>query len=669
VSVLGVSLLTGCRTLPAAKATPGAKASAQTNGHQKSSRAENRALAAEAEAHAHYGVGVIHELNGENDAAMEEFRQAALKDPDDETLILEVSWRFLQAKQPDKALELLGTAVRRPKASSAIYARLGFVYSRLDRNKEAIAANRKAIEKAPRAIAGYRNLYLSYIQIHQPAKAMHTLDEAAKQPNAEARFYINLAELYGNYAQQFPSQRAAVNAKALIVLERAEKLKPRDAQLRLKLADGFFAAGKRDKAARLYLDVLDELTDFPQARELVRTRLASIYLRDSDRKRAIEQLEAIVRDDPSNARAYYFLGLIAYEEQRWADMTDYLKRTLLFSPNFEEAYYDLAAGQIAMGNGDEALSTLGTARAKFPQSFKLEYWLALANQQQKNYAEAIKHFGAAEAFAQATDTNLLTRAFYFAGGAAYERAGDHGQARDYFEKGLKLQPDTEQAYFDLATTQIELGAAGEAIATLELARKKFPENFVIEYLYGEAQVRQKNYAEAIKHFGAAELIAQAKDTNRLTHAFYFEVGAAHERNGDRAQAEAYFEKCLKLNPDFAEALNYLGYMWAERGEKLDRARELIEKALKVQPKNAAYLDSMAWVLFKQNQPRPALDYILKAVELTKEPDATLYDHLGDIYAALNDMDKARDAWRKSLSVEKSDAVQKKLEGPRSHSTQ
>jgi len=118
---------------------------------------------------------------------------------------------------------------------------------------------------------------------------------------------------------------------------------------------------------------------------------------------------------------------------------------------------------------------------------------------------------------------------------------------------------------------------------------------------------------------------------------------------------------LKLKPDFAEALNYLGYMWAEQGEQLDRAHEMIAKALKLQPKNAAYLDSMGWVLFKQGKPKKALDYILKAVELTKEPDPTLFDHLGDIYAALNEMDKARDAWGKSLAAEKSEVIQKKLD--------
>ena len=131
----------------------------------------------------------------------------------------------------------------------------------------------------------------------------------------------------------------------------------------------------------------------------------------------------------------------------------------------------------------------------------------------------------------------------------------------------------------------------------------------------------------------------------------------------------YFEKCLQLAPNFAEAMNYLGYMWAEHGLKLDQARELIEKAVKAEPKNAAYLDSLAWVLFKLKQPKEALPYALKAAELSEQPDATVYDHIGDIYAALKQLEKAREAWRKSLSLEPNEEVRKKLEssGPQMRS--
>jgi tetratricopeptide (TPR) repeat protein len=176
--------------------------------------------------------------------------------------------------------------------------------------------------------------------------------------------------------------------------------------------------------------------------------------------------------------------------------------------------------------------------------------------------------------------------------------------------------------------------------------------------------RQKAYDEAIRHYTAAEVIAKATEPRRLNQAFYFQIGAAYERKGEIAEAEKYFEKCLELAPDFAEAMNYLGYMWAEHDMHLDRARELIEKAIKLEPKNAAYLDSLGWVLFRLHQPTQALDYVLKAVELSDEPDATVQDHLGDIYSALNQMDKARDAWKKSLALEENDKIRKKLEpGP------
>ena len=85
-----------------------------------------------------------------------------------------------------------------------------------------------------------------------------------------------------------------------------------------------------------------------------------------------------------------------------------------------------------------------------------------------------------------------------------------------------------------------------------------------------------------------------------------------------------------------------------------------EKALEIDPENGAYLDSLAWVYYKLKKPKAALPYMLQAVEFTEKPDATVYDHLGDIYAALSQTDKAREAWEKSLTVESNEQVQKKL---------
>jgi tetratricopeptide (TPR) repeat protein len=226
---------------------------------------------------------------------------------------------------------------------------------------------------------------------------------------------------------------------------------------------------------------------------------------------------------------------------------------------------------------------------------------------------------------------------------------------------MVLDPDFEPVYYDLASAQLGDDKARQSLETLNQARQKFQPSFMLEYLYGITYSRLRDFTNAVNHFHAADILAPARETNRLSD-FYFQFGATCERKGDYASAERYFEKCLQLSPDFDEALNYLGFMWADRGEKLDRARELIEKAVKIEPDNPAYLDSMGWVLYKLHQPKEALDWILKAIKTDQEEDATVYDHLGDIYAALGQMDKARQAWSKSLKLEPNDQVRKKL-GP------
>jgi tetratricopeptide (TPR) repeat protein len=506
-----------------------------------------------AEAHAHYATAVIHDLNGQLDLALEEYSQAALKDPANETLILEVSRRFLLANQVEKAVQILTCATATPQATSALYARLGLAYSRLGKTDLAIKANRNAILKDPQALAAYQNLFVGYLQDRRDSEALGVLDEAAAVPQTSAEFLIGLSELYANFGLQIPGQRRVANLRALALLERAEGLGVKDPGLRLKLADGFNLLGQDEKAAQIYVELLNHLSDAPFWHENIRAKLADIYLRGPDRKLAVDQLRAVLRDNPTDSQSYYLLGSLCYEQKNYVEAADCFAKVVLLNPGREPVYYDLAWMQLMEAKSREALETLAKARQKFRPGFRLEYLSALA----------------------------------YSG--------------------------------------------------------------------------QESFANAVACFNAAEILAQPADTNLLDEKFYFQFGAASERLGDFAQAERHFEKCLSLAPDFAAALNYLGYMWAERGENLERARGLIERALKVEPQNPAYLDSMGWVLFRLQQPREALDYLLEAVGLSPEPDATLYDHLGDIHAALGQPEAAQAAWRKSFALEPNDRVRRKLE--------
>jgi tetratricopeptide (TPR) repeat protein len=174
-------------------------------------------------------------------------------------------------------------------------------------------------------------------------------------------------------------------------------------------------------------------------------------------------------------------------------------------------------------------------------------------------------------------------------------------------------------------------------------------------------VEEKEFTNAVNEFTGAEVIGNATDPKLLSAGFYFDAGAACERKGDFEEAEKYFDKSLELSPNFAAALNYLGYMLADRGVELEKARGLIEKAVKMEPKSAAYMDSLGWVLYRLKKPQEALARIQEAIKLSEQVDATIYDHLGDIYAELKQPDKAVEAWRKSLSVEPNEEIKKKVE--------
>ena len=543
MGIVGGALLTlgnlGCRTVLPLSPERVAEIRAETE------------LERRASAHGHFAAGVVHEISGNATAAFEEFYQAAKANPTDAELLFDVSGRLLEGRQFPRALEVLNMAVALPEVDGMVFVRLGFVHAQLGNNRKAAEANEIAVRRLPQFMPARQNLYLSHLQARNGEAAWAVLMEAATLPDVNAEFQINLAELFADVGRQFPERREAARAQALAALNQA-----RDSvtgPMTLKLADGYYLLGEIDQAARAYLIFLERETVTPALREVLRTKLADIYLRQADRSRAVAQLTALVQENPANAGAHYFLGALAMQEKRW----------------------------------DDAVTSL--------------------------------------------------------------------------QRAVQIRPTFDAAQLDLATAQLAAGRAAEGFVVLENLRKTKPRDFAVEYLSGMACHEQKNYAQALKHLTTAEAVATERDTNRLTTGLYFQLGATAERAGERQLAVRYFEKSIALDPDHADALNYLGYMWAEQKENLPRARELIERALKLEPENDAFLDSMGWVLFQQGDAAGALGYLLQAVAKLEAPDATVYDHLGDVYAALKEMDKAREAWAKSVAAEPNDKVQQKLD--------
>jgi tetratricopeptide (TPR) repeat protein len=192
-----------------------------------------------------------------------------------------------------------------------------------------------------------------------------------------------------------------------------------------------------------------------------------------------------------------------------------------------------------------------------------------------------------------------------------------------------------------------------AIQTLTDARMKFPSEAEVTYALGVALGEAKHYQEALSTFEDAEEEASTGQTEMLDAQFYFSYAAAAEQAGQVDKAFTLFKKSIDLDPESsAEALNYIGFMWVDRGLKLDEAAGYIKKALQMDPNNPAYIDSLGWYYFKKGQYPQAVTLLKKAAKTIQPEDAIVDEHLGDAYSALNDTANALDYWQKASAIDK-----------------
>jgi Flp pilus assembly protein TadD len=167
--------------------------------------------------------------------------------------------------------------------------------------------------------------------------------------------------------------------------------------------------------------------------------------------------------------------------------------------------------------------------------------------------------------------------------------------------------------------------------------------------------RHELYGEAVPVLDQA----LAYEPNSLQ--LLFRLGASLEREGRRREAETRFRRLLTLDPDFAPALNYLGYMWAEHGENLSEALDLVQRAVALEPDNGAYIDSLGWAYYQLGQLQEARNNLERAAELVPD-DAVIHEHLGDVYVAVGDLLSAQEVYQRALTLssENEEQIRRKL---------
>jgi len=225
----------------------------------------------------------------------------------------------------------------------------------------------------------------------------------------------------------------------------------------------------------------------------------------------------------------------------------------------------------------------------------------------------------------------------------YRQSKDYATALKEADAAIKKFPDERSLKVERATVLAESGRVDEgatelrALGTGDRARET---HLALAQLFEKA----KRYADMGNELDAAEKLSNSSDDKET---IYFMRGAMYERMKKFDQSEAEFRKVLEINPENAGAMNYLGYMLADRAVRLDEAYQLIKKAIDQDPNNGAYLDSLGWVYYRQGKLTEAEGVLVRALDRIGS-DATVHDHLGDVYFKLG---KTRDAiaqWQTSL---------------------
>ena len=228
-------------------------------------------------------------------------------------------------------------------------------------------------------------------------------------------------------------------------------------------------------------------------------------------------------------------------------------------------------------------------------------------------------------------------------------------ARIEFEKALALQPDHKESWRELCTIYIREKMYDDALAAAKRFTRALPDAPSSWRMLGYVESIEKKYEAAITSLKKAVTLDTAD-------AFaWFELGSVLERNKETDRAVKAFRKVLALKPEDPATLNYLGYMWAERGKNLDTAKTFLERALQKDPNNGAFLDSYAWVYYQLGNYDSAFTYLQKAVERIFD-DPVLFHHLGDILVKRNDLIGAITAYRRSLDLgsDESPIVRRKI---------
>ena len=593
-------------------------------------------------------------LRARNDLAEGKFREALdlyrkviARLPEDAVVRYEYAQLLRDLNVGDEAITQAREAVRLDPRMAEAHRLLGSLElagaekdsARLDRAIAELSTARQLSPGDPSTGAALARALMARGRAAEAARILDELPESNAQAGllrlrAEAKARSGQSreaeELYRALIQADPTDRESVAAlvdlyedqdrldQALVLLQELEKKDPENPAIAERIALDLARAGRFDEAEKRARDLAAKR---PENHGNLRL-LAQVLFEKGDVAGGEKILRGLLSSDPSDDAARRVLASEFLRDRRFQDA-----RTLL----------------------EESLRRSGTEPRGAEQRQSISVDLGYLAFLQKDYALARRTLEPLEIVNGAVNPRA---ARLLLGAARDGEDFEYGLARA--RAALQVEPENAEWAAAVAEFQWRTGdkkGAEEAIAKLAAADEP------------ERALAAADVWARVKEFGRAASVARelVRRFPESTDAL-FRLGSSLERAGSPAEAEQVFLQLLKKKPEDAATQNYLGYMWADRNEKLDRAREMLEKAVAREPRNGAYLDSLGWVYFRLGRLEAASKNLSEAHRRDPE-DATIEEHLGDLAERMGKRDEAIGHWERALTLkpDEPDKVRRKLD--------
>jgi tetratricopeptide (TPR) repeat protein len=299
---------------------------------------------------------------------------------------------------------------------------------------------------------------------------------------------------------------------------------------------------------------------------------------------------------------------------------------------------------------------------------------------------------AAKSRAAAIPSEKVRAVAHFMTAFSHDLLGQTAQAVREYQSAVGVDSSVYASHFRLGAAFLRLGNIERAVQELSLSVQMAPEESEPHYLLALIYSARKEYDQASREYeilfkqlaGSAvgkpdvhvflgQLYYSRGETLRALEQFEkawqlepenldlaYALGELYIEAGRRDEALGVFRGCINTDPLHADCLNALGYAQVEAGQQLDEAVSFIEKALSLEPKNAAYMDSLGWAYYKKGDYKEALRHLTAASVIEQDP--VILEHLGDVYLKIGQTDMARKAWETSILLEPGqDVLIKKLQ--------